>query len=104
MRTSRTHPKLSAYNVLEGVHDFNKVPFAPPGSKPTIFNPLEIRGSGDHLGQGHWTHGTLNQHLIIINVGNSPFHQQAEFVPRCAIELVDAIKKLTAEEEVRPRR
>jgi hypothetical protein len=26
LRTSRVHPKVSAYHVLEGVHDFNRVP------------------------------------------------------------------------------
>ena len=45
LRTSRVHPKLSAFHVLEGQHDFNKVPFGPPGTRATIFNPPEIRGS-----------------------------------------------------------
>ena len=31
LRTSRVHPKILAYHCLEGVHDFNRVPFAPPG-------------------------------------------------------------------------
>ena len=43
--TSRVHPKLSAFHVLEGQHDFNKVPFGPPGTRATIFNPPETRGS-----------------------------------------------------------
>ncbi len=30
--TSRVHPKVSAFHVLEGVHDFNRVPWAPPGT------------------------------------------------------------------------
>ena len=45
LRRSRTHPKLLAYHVLEGVHDYNKVPFAPPGTPATIFNPPEIKNS-----------------------------------------------------------
>ncbi|KAL7533212.1 hypothetical protein ACHAWF_004382, partial [Thalassiosira exigua] len=32
LRTSHVHPKVSAYHVLEGVHDFNKVPWVPPES------------------------------------------------------------------------
>ena len=44
-RTSRVHPQLSAFHVLEGQHDFNKVPFAPPGTRGAIFNPPETRGS-----------------------------------------------------------
>ena len=45
LRTSRVHPKLSAFHVLEGQHDFNRVPFGPPGTRGTIFNPPETRGS-----------------------------------------------------------
>jgi len=45
LRTLRVHPELLAYPVLEGVHDFNKVPFAPLGSRATIFTPLETRSS-----------------------------------------------------------
>ena len=45
LRTSRVHPKLSALRVLEGQRDFNKVPFGPPGTRATIFNPPETRGS-----------------------------------------------------------
>lgn len=45
LRQSRAHPKLSAYHVLEGVHDFNRVPWAPPGTPATIFNPPETRSS-----------------------------------------------------------
>ena len=41
LRTSRTHPQLSYYHVLEGPHDFNQAPFAPPGCCTTIFNPPE---------------------------------------------------------------
>ena len=45
LRTSRVHPKLSAYHVLKGPHDFNHVPFAPPGTRATIFAPPETRTS-----------------------------------------------------------
>ena len=45
LRTSRVHPKLSEFHVLEGQHDFNIVPFGPPGTRGTIFNPPETRGS-----------------------------------------------------------
>ena len=45
LRTSRVHPKLSAYHVLEGPHDLNTVPFAPPGTRATILNPPETRTS-----------------------------------------------------------
>ena len=45
LRTLRVHPKLSAFHALEGQHDFNKVHFGPPGTRATIFNPPETRGS-----------------------------------------------------------
>jgi hypothetical protein len=45
LRTSRAHPQLLAYHVLEGSHDFNWVPWAPPGTRATIFNPAETRTS-----------------------------------------------------------
>eukprot|EP00972_Heterocapsa_arctica_P020298 2995012-Heterocapsa_arctica.AAC.1 len=45
LRTSRVHPQLSAFHVLEGQHDFNRVPMAPPGTRGTIFNPPETRSS-----------------------------------------------------------
>ena len=43
--TSRAHPHLSAFHVLEGQHDFNRVPLGPPGTRATIFNPSELRTS-----------------------------------------------------------
>ena len=43
LRTSRVHPKLSAYSVLEGIHDFNRHQRSPPGPRATIFNPPETR-------------------------------------------------------------
>ncbi|KAL7544532.1 hypothetical protein ACHAWF_007912, partial [Thalassiosira exigua] len=34
---------VSAYHILEGVHNFNKVPWVPPGTRTTIFNPPKLR-------------------------------------------------------------
>lgn len=45
LRTSRAHPHLSAYHILEGAHDFNRTPWAPPGTRATVFNPPETRTS-----------------------------------------------------------
>ena len=45
LRTSRVHPNLSEFHVLEGQHDFNRVLFGPPGTIGTILNPPETRGS-----------------------------------------------------------
>ena len=38
LRTSRVHPQLSSYQVLEGIHDFNRHPWAPPTTRSNIFN------------------------------------------------------------------
>ena len=54
LRTSRVHPKLSAYHVLEGPHYFNRVPFAPPGTRATILNPPETRTSWGPRAMDAW--------------------------------------------------
>jgi len=47
--TSRVHPQLSAYHVVERLHDFNRVPWCPIGTRATIFNPPETQTSfGPH--------------------------------------------------------
>ena len=45
LRTSRVNPQLPAYHILHGAFDFNRTPWAPPGTRATIFNPPEIRTS-----------------------------------------------------------
>ena len=62
LRTSRVHPKLLAYHVLEGFHNFNRVPWAPPGKRATIFNPPEVRASWDPWALDAWY------------IGPSPLH------------------------------
>ena len=54
LRTSRVHPKLSTYHVLEGPHDFNRIPFAPPGTRDTILNPPETRTSWGPRAMDAW--------------------------------------------------
>ena len=54
LRTSRVHPKLYAYHVLEGPHDFNRVPFDPPGTRATIINPPETRTSWSPRAMEDW--------------------------------------------------
>ena len=41
IRTSSSHPQLSDYHILEGPHDFNRVPVAPLVCRATIINPPE---------------------------------------------------------------
>ncbi len=43
--TVRINPKLSAYLILEGPHDFNKNPWAPPGTRAVVYETPERRQS-----------------------------------------------------------
>ena len=54
LRTSRTDPKLSVYQVLGGTHDFNRVPFATPGCQAKIFNPPKIRTIWGPIARDAW--------------------------------------------------
>ncbi|KAL7503780.1 hypothetical protein ACHAXN_002039 [Cyclotella atomus] len=42
-RASRIDPSKSAYQVLEGIHDFNHHPWAPPGCRAAIHEPANNR-------------------------------------------------------------
>ena len=62
LRTSRVHPKLSSYHVLEGQHDFNRIPFGPPGTRAMIFNPPEVRTSWGPRALDAWYIGPAWDH------------------------------------------
>ena len=65
--TSRVHLKLSAYSVLEGIHDFNRHPWAPPGTRTTIFNPPETRKYFVPRAIDAWYIGPASQHYRCYN-------------------------------------
>ena len=67
LRTSRVHPKLSAFHVLEGQHDYNRVPFGPPGTRATIFNPPELRTSWGPRALDAWYTGPSWMHYRCMN-------------------------------------
>ena len=124
LRRARTHPKLSAYHVLEGVHDYNRVPFAPPGTKATVFNPPEIRDSWEPRALDAWYVGPAYDHyrcwkFFIRSTGGYRISGQANFYPqhcqlpiekpwdeikRVAMDLRDAIMKMKEAKEKKPRR
>lgn len=124
LRMSQTHPKLSAYHVLEGVHDFNRVPFAPPGCRATIFNTPEVRSSfGPRVLDAWYVRPAYNHYrgwqFFVTSTGGFRTSGQATFYPqhctmpveqpwdeirRCAQELTDTIQKLTDEKTARPHR
>ena len=62
LRTSRTNPKLSAYHILEGIHDFNRSPWAPPGTRAVIYEPPERRQSWAPRGIDGWYVGPAKMH------------------------------------------
>jgi hypothetical protein len=48
LRTSRAHPKLSSYHVLEGAHNFNRVPWDLRGPEPLYLTPQKREHRGAH--------------------------------------------------------
>ena len=60
-------PTKSTFEVLEDIFDFNKTPWAPPGTRATIFNPPEI-----------W--------IICVGGSTPKYHQYGEsFIPEIGI-------------------
>ena len=62
MRPSHIDPKLSAYEILNGVFDYNKTPIAPPGCKVVVHNPPNKRGTWDIHGVNDWYLGMAPDH------------------------------------------
>ena len=93
LRTSRVHPKLSAYSVLKGIHDFNRHPWAPPGTRATIFNLPETRTSFGPRDIDAWYIGPAPQNYRcynfflpltggILTSGQATFYSQHCTVPK----------------------
>ena len=62
LRTSRVHPKVSAFHILEGVNNFNRNPWAPPATRATIFNPPETHTAWGSCALGAWYIGPVWDH------------------------------------------
>ena len=62
MRPSRINPKLSAYELLNGIFDYNKTPLAPPGCKVIVHENRDQRGTWDPHGVPGWYLGSSNDH------------------------------------------
>ena len=87
LRTSRVHPKISAFHCLEGVHDFNRVPFAPPGQRATIFNSPETRPSWGPRALDAWYANPAWHHyrcweFYVPSTGGFRISGQANFYPQ----------------------
>ena len=94
LRTSRVHPRLLAYSVLEGIHDFNRHPWALLGTRGTIFNPPETRTSFGPHAIDAWYIGPAPQHYCCYNF----------FLPStrgiCTIRQVTRLKRATDRKSV----
>jgi hypothetical protein len=54
MRPSNVNPKLSAYELLNGVFDYNRTPLAPPGTKVIVHTPTDKRKTWQTHGVEGW--------------------------------------------------
>ena len=62
LQNSRVFPKLSAYTVLEGQHDFNHTPLAPPGTRVIIHEKPTQRGTWAPHGKSAFYVGPAMEH------------------------------------------
>ena len=86
LRTSRVHPKVSVYHVLEGVHNFNQSSWAPPATRATIFVPPETRSSWGSQAINLWYVGPAPKHyrcykFYVPATGKTRITGQATFYP-----------------------
>ena len=87
LRTSRTNPKLSAYQALEGTFDFNATPLAPPGTRALIYNPPSVRASWAPRGEDAWYIGPAMNHyrcfkFFVIDSNAYRISASAKFYPK----------------------
>ncbi|KAL7479932.1 hypothetical protein ACHAW6_007837 [Cyclotella cf. meneghiniana] len=54
LRASRINPSKSAYEILEGPHDFNRHPWAPPGCRAILHEPADTISSWGPHGIDAW--------------------------------------------------
>ena len=62
LRTSRINPKLSAHEQINGTHDFNATPLAPPGTRCIAHEKASQRGTLAPHGQPGWYVGAAPEH------------------------------------------
>ena len=62
LRNSRINPNLSSWATIKHIHDFNKWPMAPPGSKILIHSKPNKRSSWAYHGQSGWYVGPSTEH------------------------------------------
>ena len=83
LRNSRVNPKISAWTYLNGPHDFNRHPIAPPGSKILVHTKPSNRASWAFHGVQGWYVGLSLNHYRCVKC----------FIPTTRSEIIfDTIK------------
>ena len=54
LRPTRINPKILAFTFLEGMHNYDAVPFAPPGWRVLVYEDPQRRASWDPHGIEGW--------------------------------------------------
>ena len=62
LRPSNINPRLSAYEILNGIFDYNRTPLAPPGTKVIVHTPPDKRRTWDSHGEDGWYLGMAPEH------------------------------------------
>jgi hypothetical protein len=112
LRTSRVDPSKSAYEILEGPHDFNRHLWAPPGCRAVIHEPADTRTSWGPRGTDAYYMSPPSDHYRSYNfyvpetrayrISTSaqffpsycsiPSESELEAATRTAAELLDALR------------
>ena len=62
LRGSRMNPKLSAWDQVCGIFDYNATPLGPPGTRVLVHDKLQARGSWAAHGEDAWYIGPAFEH------------------------------------------
>ena len=86
LRPSNLNPRLSAYELLNGIFDYNKTPLAPPGAKVIVHNPANKRRTWDFHGDEGWYLGMAPDHyrchkVYITKTRSERIAQGVKFLP-----------------------
>ena len=83
LRNSRVNPNLSSWAYLNGVHNFNKAPLAPPGTKIIVHTKPAKRASWAFHGLEGWYIGPSTEHYRCVKC----------YIPQTRSEIVsDTVK------------
>ena len=87
LRPARCNPKISAYAYLNGQHNFNAVPLAPPGTRVLIHVNPQVRASWEFHGKHGWYIGPAPNHYRCFKCwlpdsGKVVYTNTVKFIPK----------------------